>query len=497
MKKYVKILMASLLVVAIGSGCKKSYLDTHPTDAVSTGEMFKTTQSAYTALNGIHSLMISANLFGGNHANWGAKAIDLEDDMMGNDMVGSGSGYDWFDFHYKYVMTESSTYWGPYNLWQFFYRIVNNANAILDNIDNAEGPQSEKNDIKGQAFAYRAWAFYKLTVYFQHTLMPGLPGEDGAGLLGSGDKPGVPLYTTTTTTETVGAPRGTLNDDYAQINSDIEAAIALLSDNAATHSNKAHISLATAQGIAARIYLVEHEWKKAGDNAALALSNYPLMNASDYTAGFNSANNSEWMWGSSYSSEQYEGLGILDFISFMDPNCPGYASVGATRAITKDLYDHIASTDVRKQCWNSNNFMQKKFRSQNTSGFQADYCYMRSAEMYLILAEAQARQGLTADATTTLEFLVTTRDPNYVAPAGDILKEILLQRRIELWGEGFAYSDIQRLHQDLNRPSGAGNHKPAVARVMQIDAGSDQFVFKIPQREIDANPNMGASDQNP
>lgn len=484
MKNYSKILIALALLLAVGTGCKKSYLDTNPTDEISSGEMFKTTQAAYTALNGIHSFMISANNFGGIHANWGTKAIDLEDDMMGNDMVGTGSGYDWFDFHYKYVMTESASYWGCETIWLFFYRIINNANAIIDNIDNAAGPQSEKNDIKGQALAYRAWAYYKLTVYFQHTYK------------GNETESGVPLYTTTTTTETIGAPRGTLAEDYAQINADIEAAIALLSDDAATHSNKAHISLATAQGIAARIYLVENEWKKAGDYAALALSDYPLMNAGDYTTGFNSADNSEWMWGSSYSSEQYENLGILDFISFMDPNCPGYASVGATRAITKDLYDHIASTDVRKQCWNSSNFLQNKFRSQNTQGFQADYCYMRSAEMYLILAEAQAQQGLTTDARTTLEFLMQTRDPNYVAPAGNILDEIYLQRRIELWGEGFAYSDIQRLHQGLNRPSGAGNHKPAVARVMHIDAGSDQFLFKIPQREIDANPNIGPEDQN-
>jgi hypothetical protein len=80
-----------------------------------------------------------------------------------------------------------------------------------------------------------------------------------------------------------------------------------------------------------------------------------------------------------------------------------------------------------------------------------------------------------------------------------LINEILLQRRIELWGEGFALLDIKRLNQGLNRPTGPGNHgglnyNPGV---FTTSAGDPRFLMRIPQRELDNNINMTPADQNP
>jgi hypothetical protein len=132
----------------------------------------------------------------------------------------------------------------------------------------------------------------------------------------------------------------------------------------------------------------------------------------------------------------------------------------------------------------------------------ADYLYMRAAEMYLIEAEALARQGQDGPARTALETLVQQRFPAYSAAAFSgtaLLNEILLQRRIELWGEGFSLIDIKRLKTGLNRPTGAGNHgspnfNPAVYTLPDADP---KFLMRIPRYEIDNNSLISDGDQNP
>jgi hypothetical protein len=127
---------------------------------------------------------------------------------------------------------------------------------------------------------------------------------------------------------------------------------------------------------------------------------------------------------------------------------------------------------------------------------------MRASEMYLIAAEALARQGQTGPAQTALQAVIGPRNPAYVAAnfSGQaLLDEILLQRRIELWGEGFALMDIKRLGQGLNRPTGPGNHgAPSLDPVVYTTGPEDpRFIMRIPARELDNNTAMTAADQNP
>ena len=134
--------------------------------------------------------------------------------------------------------------------------------------------------------------------------------------------------------------------------------------------------------------------------------------------------------------------------------------------------------------------LNQKFRLPGVPSTSAmgDVPYMRAAEMYLIEAEARARLNDEAGASRVLFDLVKARDPNYVQSTrtGDALvNEILLQRRIELWGEGHRFFDMKRTNAPLNR-NGA-NHIASVVLLYDVAPGDVRWEFLIPRREINAN----------
>ena len=78
--------------------------------------------------------------------------------------------------------------------------------------------------------------------------------------------------------------------------------------------------------------------------------------------------------------------------------------------------------------------------------------YMRASEMLLTEAEAAYHNHDLATAKACLQELMAKRDPNYSLPAdADLLSEIYLQRRIELWGEGHNWYDHKRWNVPIKR----------------------------------------------
>ena len=115
---------------------------------------------------------------------------------------------------------------------------------------------------------------------------------------------------------------------------------------------------------------------------------------------------------------------------------------------------------------------------------------MRAAEMYLIEAEALYKQGKEAESKTVLTTLVKARDTSFTnfTTSGDAYyQQILLNRRIELWGEGFRFFDLKRLNQKLDR-TGANHNATVINNVYTIEANSNKWEWLIPQDEINANP---------
>jgi starch-binding outer membrane protein, SusD/RagB family len=136
-------------------------------------------------------------------------------------------------------------------------------------------------------------------------------------------------------------------------------------------------------------------------------------------------------------------------------------------------------------------YMSRKFKTRATPTI-GDIPYIRLAEMYLILAEANARSGNEAEARAALLTLAKNRDPQYVLSTNTgqaLIDEILIQRRVELWGEGFRFFDLKRLNLPLDRTVVPNFVSAAVGGTMQVPAGDPRWVFVIPTTEIQANPN--------
>lgn len=488
------LFLVSVFALAI-AGCKKDYLETQPTGA----ELESTVYSKYAAvqatLSGLYQTMYNFAVGGGGHADYGQKSFDLMNDLMGNDMVVHTQGYGWYNTTYQY------TAWGlattgsnSDDAWVRYYGMVKQSNILVNNVDNVQDATADEKDlIRGQALGIRAYAYYYLANYFQQTYK------------GNESKPGVPVYTADTTG---GKPRGTLQDVYTQIVADLTQAETLL--NGKPRASKVNVDVSVVRGLRARVAMLMEDWPTAATKANQARQGYALMTSAQYTtpSAFSSAANPEWMWGSIIPADQ--ATIYASFFSHMDIRTGGYAALGQQKKITKALYDQIPAGDVRKTVFrtpgtgttSNPDYNQLKHQVPNAGSWAADYLYMRAAEMYLIEAEALARQGQDGPAATVLESLVQTRFPAYTAAGltgAALINEILLQRRIELWGEGFSLIDIKRLKQGLNRPTGAGNHgapsfNPGVYTTNPEDP---RMIMRIPQRELDNNVSMTPADQNP
>lgn len=498
MKIIMRFLAIPLLLSVLAVGCKKDYLNTAPSNAVVPQQIFSTTAKVQLFMDGAYKILYQFSPGGsGRHDDYGQKSWDLANDLMGNDMVVNTQGYGWYNAAYQYTeWLQPNAARHSANAWYYYYTLTGKANQVLENIDGALGTLAEKENLKGQAYGLRAYAYFYLVNYWAQTYK----GHES-------DK-GVPIYPSLASTKPGGNQRATVQEVYDFINADLNQADVLLAGKPRTA--KSAIDQSVVKGFKARVALLQENWAAAATNANAARQNYPLMTAAQYTnkGAFSTISNPEWMWGSFIPST--EATIYASFFSHMDIATGGYAALGGQKKITKALYDQMAAGDVRKARFKTPgtgttadpDYDQHKFEVPVPGNWAADYLYMRAAEMYLIEAEALARQGQDANARTVLETLVKARYPAYSAAAfsgATLISEIQLQRRIELWGEGFSLMDIKRWKTGLNRPTGAGNHgspnfNPAVYTLPDADP---KFLMRIPQAEIDLNGALTAADQNP
>ena len=486
MKKILLNIVFASGVLLVLNSCKKEYLDTNPTDQLAQSEVFKTTANAWTALNGIHrSLYIQYN----SRQDQGGQSKNMIDmDMLGEDLVNPTTGNGWFLTTHRWQDHRLENNWSPYFNFQFYYDIIDNANMIIINIDNASGPEADKKVIKGQALAYRAWSYFQMIQLFGKRYDKTTDNSNlGLSIVLAPSKEKI--------------ARSTVGEVYTVIVKDILDAIALL-NGAAARANVSHINVNVAKGIRARIALTMQNWDTAAKYASEARTGLSLMSNAQYLQGFNNYTTTEWMWGSRQQSDQTTYF--YSFFAYMSADFNSTNIRTNPKCINSTLYNAIAATDIRKQLWDPTGtntafptppggtrypYMNRKFLSGGGSGSSiGDVPIMRVAEMYLIEAEAKARLGDDPGARTALYNLVVNRNPSYVLSTNSgqaLIDEILIHRRVELWGEGFRFYDLKRLNLPLDR-TGA-NHNAAVAVKMSVPAGDVQWEFLIPRSELNTN----------
>ena len=262
------------------------------------------------------------------------------------------------------------------------------------------------------------------------------------------------------------------------------------------------------------------DYKTAAEMASVVIDKTPLMSNKDYQSGFNSINLSECIWGASINNEN--STSYASFFSMIDNYSPGYAgALKQYKCIDKRLYDSMNPNDVRKGCFANEDsiytprvdaaalalaplapYIAAKFVDTEGS-FVADYIYMRVAEMYYIKAESQARLGNETAAKATLDVISNHRavDGNhtYVWASGQaLLDQIFYHYRFENWGEGMILFEYNRLMKPIDRTYVGTNHP--IGNIVGGDVpvlwNNSLRTIKLPNSEIEGNPEISLDDQN-
>lgn len=487
--KYNKLtLIAGLTVLMMSmTACDDQFLNTVPTEDVSDAVVTSSPANMMLGINGIHRSLYVRYLSCQGCVGLGALMIFT--DAMGEDVVMTRTTSTWHYGLYQFNVQQNASARDNLFPWLFYYQIVRNANVIIAGEDNVSGDAALVDVAIGQALVYRAFSHLMLVQMYADRYVPG----------GQNNHAGIPIVITPSNE---GQPRSSVAAVYQQIHADLDEAARRLQGY--NRPNKSHLDRSVALGLRARAYLTQGNYTEAASYAAQARTGYPLMSHNELLGGFNDYTIGEWMWGSHITLDQSDRFG--NFGANMSRNNSTIVTRTNPRAIDTRLYAQIAATDVRRQWFDETGqhpnlglpnafsrfpYTHEKFIAVSVDDSRMDVPYMRAAEMYLIEAEAKARLG-DPTAADVLFDLVTTRDPAYVRSTNTgqaLVDEILVQRRIELWGEGFRYFDLKRLALPLDR-TGANHSTQATGGLFELQPDDARWTFLIPQSEIDANPNI-------
>jgi len=499
MKNTIKITIL-FLFITIG-GCEKEFLITFPTDQIS-GEQITAAsqlnpglQSANVA--GIYATMYDDNAGGvNNHEDFGQKSTDIKLDLLSGDMALARKGYSRWAAITEFQTTEDFTHFHNYANWRYYYKIIFAANIVIDGLGgNDFVPETDDaKSFMGQALAARAYGYLYLSQMYVN---------DTSTL----SKEVLPIYTDT---QTPNVAKSTLSDVYTLIESDLTKAIEYLDDF--SRGDKSQINKWVAHGLLAYAYGAKGDFANMASNAAAVINSgeFSLMTPSQIVfqgdnnaGGFNNVNNATGaMWGVDITADQ--GLGLVSFWGQMDIYSYSYQWAGNYKTMDAGLYAMINDDDYRKDQFVDYNgfpyFPSNKFYHEGrTIGGQrqvtADLIYMRVAEMYLLAAEGFADSGDLVNAKIHLKTLVDDRLKTGTSAyidgmnKAELLDEIKLQSRIELWGEGKSYFRVKRRKETITRGT---NWLDFPGTSYAFD--NEKLTFEIPEEEIRDNPLL--ADQN-
>lgn len=493
--------------------CKK-VLDVVPYTSFSDATAFTTPARVDAAMNGVYDAAQSGFYAGGAVRGYPFGAANIEQgDMRGEDMLNDALFY-----QITYEATQNSTSANQEFMFNTLYNLINKANLMIEGVTDAATQGVVSEDLSKQYIAesrfLRALAHHELLVHFAR------PYADG-----NGSKQGV-IYRETginsdaEVQEAKTQKRGTVAENYTKLLADLDYAEANLPATSAQHPFRATKGAAIA--LKTRVKLHMQDWAgvitegnklvsttapfkstiggyelaaNPGDPFVLPGTSkesiFSIRNAATDNGGVNGALPN--MLGTPTNG----GRGLVR-VSPIAYNLTEWPCDDKRRALL------TAYTAAGKT-----NYMTTKYKDATTSTDPAPQ--IRYAEVLLNLAEAEARNSATVSvrALALLNAIRGRATTAYVAFATktDLIKAILVERRIEFLGEGKRWADIHRLATDATFGTGgipakigtgsattamyscgAGNTTYTTA-IAAIPYSDKRFIWPIPLSETQVNSN--------
>jgi len=491
----IKITLIIILFAGIMAGCSDDYLEREPSGPITAEQLQEASKTnpdiSKAMVSGIYTLTFNQGTGGTNgHDDYGQKSVDIATDLMTGDMVLGGKTYTWFASVYE-LKGQKSTDERPIMNWRYYFTIIKAANEVIDGLGGSDAmPEDPVNRAYfGQAKTLRAYAYFYMANLYQNSYE------------GNKNDPCVPVYETQLTIDA--QPLATVEEVYNLVVKDLEDAVIAL--DGYTRNNKNEINKYVAEGFLAYAYLTTGNYSGA-ENATNDIINnggFQLMNSTEVIeSGFRSITIPGWMWGIDFTTDNT--MALASFWGHMDIFTYSYAGVGDYKGIDRSLWDKIPESDVRKgqfvNAFGDGGLLPIwKFWDSGRTDFgdrtwTNDLLYMRVAEMHLIKAEALARSGNDSEAALALWELVKERNPEaeeriLTLTGHDLLDEIYLQIRVELWGEGKTYLAMKRFETTHVRGL---NHMDLAGEA--ISYNDSRMRFEVPEDEITNNPFISIGD---
>ncbi|AQX05863.1 hypothetical protein BAX97_10835 [Elizabethkingia meningoseptica] len=438
--RYIIFAITGMLVF---TSCDKE-LEINPEQSISTEQAVSTPENINYILIGAYATSGKGDLFGGD--------LQIYADLLGD------SGYvSWYGTYpdlrsiYNKNIVSDNAY--VRDSWGTAYKVIYQTNLILDNL-NVITNASDKKRVEGEAKFLRALNYFELVRYFGKTYEAGQ----------NNTQPGVPLVLTSKINfnGNLSIARNTVEEIYTQIIKDLTDAVTNLPSK-----NSFYADIYSAKALLARVYLQKGDYKNARDTANDVLTNSGRTLMSDYKDVFNgSRNTAEDLFVFQVTSQS----GINDLVTFYADEASG--GRGGDIALKDDFITLFETDDVRGT-FNYTNSDDDILTSKYTNQY-GNISAIRLAEMYLIRAESNLREGTTTGATPVDDVNEIRKRAKASVLNSVTLKDILTERVRELAFEGFLLHDIKRTKGNVGSMSWNDN----------------KLVFPIPLREMQANPKL-------
>lgn len=440
------------ILLATALGCENFVEVGLPSSQLNAADVFADQATADAAMGAIYAKMRDTGMLTGNAGGVSSQMGNYADEL---DAFGGASGVS--TAFYSNSLTGANAQTALW--WSDSYSQIYMANALIEGVEASTAlQQADKNRLKGEGLFVRALLHFYLT-----------------NLYGA-----VPYIKTTDYRTNSTVSRLPVASVYELAIGDLEEAAVLLPE-AYSSTDRTRPNRATAHALLARTYLYAERWAEAS-NAASAVLNDPAF-----------------VWESDLTKVFLKGSGttIWQFL----PNAPGQNSgEGETFiflsgppplvALREEAVSSFEAGDARRTAWVKSVtdgaatwHHAFKYRQRGITASSEEYSIVfRLAEMYLVRAEARARQGELAGAKEDLDFIRNAAGLGGTSAITqqELLDAILRERRAELFTEGgHRFFDLKRC-----------GLLDAVLEPIKPGWDSSDKLLPLPESELLLNPNL-------
>ena len=469
--------LAALLVTMIG--CKKSFLDKDPISELTTGNFYRNANDAESGLAAAYDALQQEYYIWDYQTNSDARSD--------NSYAGGDNPTNFQIDRFQLTAVNSNVE----RDWNMLYNGVMRANAVIDNVPNIEDLKWTGNNRKEEIIAEAK--FLRALHYFNLVRTWG----------------GVPLVLSLNDAD-VFKPRAGVSEVYAQIETDLKAAEAVLPVTFGSEAEtRGRATQGGAQALLAKVYAQQKKYAETLEytNKVITNPNYSLMPDYDQLFDGNHENNSESIFEIQYNADGEGDWGIqlltpkiLTGDGWIKFNTPTHDLVNAFRqegdSIRLQASIIFEWTDAIPAPYTSAEPIPFIYKWRNPNGWNSpdNVMMMRLADIMLLKAEALNETGQTNPAIDLVNDIRSrVQLPDVSASTQAAARELILkERRLELAFEGERWYDLLRAGNQYI--ISVMNSQAYYGTPLNYNVTEPELLFPIPQKERNLNRNL---EQNP